>query len=220
VTDQKPAGFPGLMGLATWKYDAFTYPELKLKSDQATDKKSWDVKVIATTSADAATSAIATPAGTYDIAGTVPITIDKKKVAFKKKVMVDAAAAGQIKAAEQEHLDDITQAYTITLKAAEAAVNAQTGSFHDARKATAQKAAKDAVKDALDPKLTASPATWRRMLRTCANLTKSGRDARKWHTFNMFADAADFDVANKFVVYKVLPNPNVGTVSSATLIKL
>lgn len=236
VSSSKPGGFPNPMGQAKWDYAGFTYPDLKLKTEKILDHgdgdpskpgvAAWNTEVQPTTSADAATSAVATPAGVYawPAAGTHTLRDEKnRKVVLKKQIDVSAAAAAQIKDAEQEHLDDVTQAYTITLKSAETAVNAvATTFFTDQDKAKSIKMAKDAVKDALDPKLGSDPKQWRAMLRTCAELTKSGRDASKWHSFDLFADvnagAADF--TKKLLTYKVLPNSNVGSTSSATLIKL
>jgi len=220
VTDGKPSGFPGVLGLATWNYGKFTYPKLELESAKQPDK-SYNTTIKPTTSKDAATSAVATPVGTYNIGQqTIQNPDTNKNVNMKKILDVDAAAAGQIKAAEQEHLDDVTQAYTITLKAAEDAVNANAGPFNAPKKADAEKAAKDAVKGALDPKLGANPRTWSSMLQTAANLTRSNRDAKKWHTFNYTAQANDIDFSAKTVTYHVDNNPNVGSVSSADLIKL
>jgi hypothetical protein len=221
VTGAKPAGFPGKLGLATWNYGNFGYPKLDITTKQQTDK-SWDATIKTTTSTDAPTSAVATPVGVYNI-GTEAIKNPdtNKNVQMKKILDVDAAAAGQIKTAEQEHLDDVTQAYTITLKAAEDAVNANAGSaFNATKKADATKQAKDAVKGALDPKLTANPTTWSSMLQTAANLTRSNRDAKGWHTFNYTANGNDIDFTAKTVTYRVDPNPNVGVTSSASLIKL
>jgi hypothetical protein len=227
VSPGKPGSFPGLMGVATWNFAASKMPDLKVNTTQDPTDKSWTAKIATTTSSDATASAIATPAGTYALAGVdlVDVTDDNTgkttKVAMKKQIVVDAAAAAQIKAAEQEHLDDITRAYTITTKAAEAAVNTQAASsFNDPKKSDAIAAAKKAVADALDPKLTANPATWIAMLTKTSNLTKSGRDDSKWHTFNYTANGSDIDLDAKMVTYRVQNNPNVGTTTSAALITL
>jgi hypothetical protein len=219
VSPGKPRGFPGVLGLATWNYGNFTYPDLKVTTAKQADN-TYNATVDATTATDAATSAVATPQGVHVMGGT---TVDPggSRVRLKNMLGVSAAAAGQITAAEQEHLDDVTQAFTITIKAAADVVNGLGGQiFNDAKKADAIKAAKKAVKDGLDPKLGDNPRTWRSMLRTCASLTVSGRDRSRWHTFDSFADASDIDLAAKTITYQVLPNPNVGTTSSATLIVL
>ncbi|MBA3394866.1 MAG: hypothetical protein H0T89_19625 [Deltaproteobacteria bacterium] len=222
VTAGKPAKFPKVFGLASWNFGKFTYPDLKIDTAQQPDK-SWDATIKTTTSTDAPTSAIATPAGVYPLGGNEQVfnpTVNKK-VPLKKQLGIRASAAAQIVVAEQEHLDDITQAYNITLKAAEAAVNAQASkAFNAASKKAAQKLATDSVKAALDPKLTADPKKWRAMLQTCANLTKSGRDASGWHTFDSFADVGDIDFTAKTITYQVINNPKVGSTPSATLIKL
>lgn len=222
VTAGKPAQFPTVFGLASWNFGKFTYPDLKIDTAQQPDK-SWDATIKTTTSTDAPTSAIATPAGVYPLGGVDQIfnpTVNKK-VPLKKQLGIRAAAAAQIIVAEQEHLDDITQAYTITLKAAEAAVNASASkAFNAASKKAAQKLATDSVKAALDPKLSADPKKWRTMLQTCANLTKSGRDKSGWHSFDMYADTGDIDFTAKTITYQVVDNPKVGSTPSATLIKL
>lgn len=227
VSPGKPGTFPSLMGLATWNFAGSKMPDLQIDTTQDPTDKSWTATIKTTSSSDATASAIATPAGTYALAGVelVNVTDDDTgkttKVAMKKQIVVAAAAAAQIKAAEQEHLDDITQAYTITTKAAETAVNAQAAqTFNDPKKADAIAAAKKAVGDALDAKLTASPAKWVAMLTKTSNLTKSGRDASGWHTFNYTANGSDIDLDAKMVTYRVQNNPNVGTTASATLIVL
>ncbi len=230
VSDGVPAGFPGVFGLATWSYGAFTYPDLKITArasegieEDGVPADQFVAEVATTTSADAATSAIATPAGTYPLKSKSTITYNSKPVQVDGEVVVDAAAAGQIRVAEQEHLDDVSYAYEITLKAAEAAVNAAAAYSlprYAKSKAEAIKIAKDQVKDALDPKLGADPATWRAMLRTCAELSKSGRDRSGWHTFSAAAGNGDIDIAKKFATFRVQPNANVGSTPSSTLIKL
>jgi hypothetical protein len=140
---------------------------------------------------------------------------------MKHVIVVGTDAAGQIKKAEQEHVDDYTEAFNITIKAATKAVNdAGSLDFSDKDKAKSIKMAKDAIKTALDPKLTEKPQTWVAMLNKCLKLSKTGRDTSGTHTFTYHTQLPDdADFSSKVVKGKVLPNSKLGA-SSSSLIKL
>jgi len=222
IDARKPAGFPRDYGKTTWDYGGFGYPELKIEATK--QGKMWEAKIQGTSSKDNPNvDGIATPEGVYDLPETEQLPgPDGKKHTLKVRYAVSAANAAQIRAAEQEHINDVSRAYEITLKAAETAVNAKASvTFTAPTKAAAIAKAKKAVAEALPKKLGANPKTWKAMLVKCAKMTNQFRDNRPndTHTFTAEAAANDQDFDKKRITYRVKHNTRLGK-PSAAIIKL
>jgi hypothetical protein len=213
VVPAKPAGFPGTLGLTTWNYGTWTYPDLKVDvAERAKGKaKEWVGKIQATTVKDATHSAVAAPTGKHKY-DTVSVPVAGKATNFDVYLDITAAYYGKIRDAEQEHLNDLLHAYNLSIKAAGDAVNSLTAAeYIGTSNADAETKAKAAVAGKLHASLGSDPANWRTQLRTLATMTISGRDNLGWHTFGLDTAAAKLvvDVKAKTITHGL----NDGTTS-------
>jgi hypothetical protein len=223
-TASKPSGFPRILGLTNLSTRGFTAPKLEIKTTQASG--SWNAEVQQTTSAEGTSTAVAVPAGRYPTRRTLPYDYTNERgrtirYNFRVTVEVSPEAHAQVVAAEQEHVDDVSEAYNITYKAVADAINGAVGqSFSGASKAAAIKQAKDSVNASLDPKLH-NPSSWARMIQRCANMSRTARDPTDWHTFRTEPNGDDdWDFDAKKVTAYVQDNPNIGVHPSSEVIHL
>jgi hypothetical protein len=201
-----PGGFPRVLGLTTWNWTEWTYPDLQFDTeerhkkgsgtggsipligdwlDEATGDKEWVAKIKTTTFADGNHNAIALPVGKHYIQD-IPFTIKGRSENFGVYMDVDGAYNAKITQAEQEHQDDLTLAYNLSLKPAGEATNALAGrEFTGATEVAAKDAAKAELKKGVHARLGADAAQWRSVLRELVNLTKSQRDQAGTHSFSL-----------------------------------
>lgn len=208
VAPALPPGFADTLGL-TKPNNGFVAPEIKITVEERASEDWWDwstywvANLAPTTSTDAVHWSVATPPGLHDM-GTDTFDLSDGPETFTMLLEVSSADYAQIAAAEQEHLDDYLQAYTITLKAAADVINVLSASdFFADTEQEARQSVMDTINARLHPKLASefpesAPLVWKL---ACSNLIllATSRDANGWHTAKTVLKEGGIDLENKTI---------------------
>lgn len=218
-----PAGFPEVKGLTSWDGQP-KGPELRITSTETVaknGKSTWTAKIERTTSKDQSITAVAAPAGEYDLQKKAPVQNGEGEDAqYDEWLKVSGADHSMIVRGEQEHVDDCKLAYTLTLKAVENAINAVAGqSFKGPDQATAEKKARDAVEKRLPAKLKQIEGTMGVMAQLIET-ARAARDDTGYHTLDTTFDSQDDKGQKLWSKLKKGGSAAIGSKPSASIVKL
>ena len=197
----------------------YVYPDLSLTVSRV--GREWVARVGATRSVDAIHPSIALPVGRH-LAGRDAIKDASGVVRHYDRFFdISPRIANLIRAAEQEHLDDLELAYQLSLEAAATAVNAAARrTFRAPTGELAARFARAAVARQLHRRLGDTPAQWRAAVKDLGNLTGE-RDRLNWHEFRTRSNGPDYiDHAARRTIYVVVVGDGVvGMIPSRALIR-